>query len=42
MNKSLPLPLDIRLMNFAAALLAGVSVLLMLGSGIHWLLQHPI
>jgi cell division protein FtsQ len=41
-NKSLPLPLDIRLMNFAAALLAVVSVLLMLGSGIQWLLQHPI
>lgn len=42
MNKSLPLPLDIRLMNFSAALLAVVAVLLMLGSGIHWLLQHPV
>lgn len=42
MNTSLPLPLDIRLMNFAAGLLALVAVLLMLGGGLHWLLQHPI
>lgn len=42
MNTSLPLPLDIRLMNFAAGLLAVVAVLLMLGGGLHWLLQHPI
>ena len=42
MNTSLPMPLDIRLMNFAAGLLAVVAVLLMLGSGVQWLLQHPI
>ena len=42
MNTSLPLPLDIRLMNFAAGLLAVAAVLLMLGGGLHWLLQHPI
>lgn len=29
-------------MNFAAGLLAVVAVLLMLGGGLHWLLQHPI
>lgn len=42
MNTSLPLPLDIRLMNFAAGLLAVLAVLLMLGSGLQWLLQHPM
>jgi cell division protein FtsQ len=41
-NTSLPLPLDIRLMNFAAGLLAVLAVLLMLGSGLQWLLQHPM
>ena len=29
-------------MNFAAGLLAVAAVLLMLGGGLHWLLQHPI
>jgi cell division protein FtsQ len=37
-----PLPLDVRLMNMAAALLASVFVLLVLGGGAWWLLRHPV
>ena len=42
MNKSMPLPIDIRLMNFAATALVVVSVSLMMAGGIGWLLQHPV
>jgi cell division protein FtsQ len=36
------LPLDIRLMNIATTMSVAVVVLLMLGSGVWWLLQHPV
>jgi cell division protein FtsQ len=38
----MPLPLDIRLMNMAAALLLAVFVLLMVGGTAWWLLRHPV
>jgi cell division protein FtsQ len=42
MKKTMPLPLDIRLMNMTAAGLLVVLVLLGLGSGALWLVRHPI
>ncbi len=42
MKTAAPLPLDVRLMNMAAALLASVFVLLVLGGGAWWLLRHPV
>ncbi len=42
MNANVPLPLDIRLMNMAAAWLLAVFVLLLLGGGAWWLLRHPL
>lgn len=41
MKKSMPLPLDIRLMNMAAASLLLVFVLLLVGGVAWWLLRHP-
>ena len=41
MKASLALPLDIRLMNMAAAWLTALFVLLVLGGGAWWLLRHP-
>ena len=41
MKKSMPLPLDIRLMNMAAASLVLVFVLLLVGGVAWWLLRHP-
>jgi cell division protein FtsQ len=41
-NKAMPLPLDIRLMNITAALLTVVFVLLILSGGTWWLLRHPV
>jgi cell division protein FtsQ len=38
----MPLPLDIRLMNMAAASLLVLFVLLLLGGGAWWLLRHPV
>lgn len=40
MTKSLPLPMDVRLMNFGAAVLMLVFVLLVLGGAASWLLRH--
>ena len=42
MKSTMPLPLDIRLMNMAAALLLAVFVLLMVGGTAWWLLRHPV
>ena len=42
MNKTLSLPLDIRLMNVMATLLLVVFVLLLLVGGTWWLLRHPM
>ncbi len=42
MKKTMPLPLDIRLMNTVAAALLAVIVLLGVGSGAMWLLRHPM
>ncbi len=42
MKTAAPLPLDVRLMNMAAALLASVFVLLVLGGGAWWSLRHPV
>jgi len=39
---TMPLPLDIRLMNMAAASLLVLFVLLLLGGGAWWLLRHPV
>jgi cell division protein FtsQ len=41
MNNALPLPLDIRLMNWAAAALTAGLLLLVLAGGLVWLLRHP-
>lgn len=41
MKTTTALPLDIRLMNMAAASLTAVFVLLVLGGGAWWLLRHP-
>lgn len=42
MTNSLPLPVDVRLMNLAAALLMTVFVAMTLGAGAWWLLSHPM
>ncbi len=42
MKTTMALPLDIRLMNMAAALLRAEFVLLVLGGGAWWLLRHPV
>ncbi len=42
MSQTLPLPTDVRLMNFAAAVLGTVFLVLTLGSGAWWLLNHPM
>ena len=42
MKSTMPLPLDIRLMNMAASALLGVFVLLLLGGAAWWLLRHPV
>ena len=42
MTANLPTPMDVRLMNAAAALLAGAFVMLAVGHGIAWLLRHPV
>lgn len=41
MNKPMPLPADIRLMNMATALLVVVFVLLAVGSWAWWVIRHP-
>lgn len=41
MKKTMPLPLDIRLMNMTATSLVVLFVLLVLGGGAWWLLRHP-
>jgi cell division protein FtsQ len=41
-NKPMPLPADVRLMNMATALLVTVFVLLALGGGAWWLIRHPM
>lgn len=41
MKKSMPLPVDIKLMNMATALLVVVFVLLAMGSCAWWLIRHP-
>lgn len=41
MNASLPLPLDIRLMNATASLLISALVLVCLGAGLWWVLRQP-
>lgn len=42
MKPTMPLPLDIRLMNMAAGALLAMFVALMLGGGVWWLLRHPV
>lgn len=42
MNKPMPLPADVRLMNMATALMVTVFVLLALGGGAWWLIRHPM
>ncbi|OYU32820.1 MAG: cell division protein FtsQ [Comamonadaceae bacterium PBBC2] len=42
MKKAMPLPMDIRLMNFTANLLVVGVVLLGLGGWAWWLLRHPV
>lgn len=42
MTKTMPLPLDIRLMNMATHLLVVVFVLLAAGSSAWWMLRHPV
>ncbi len=42
MKATMPLPLDVRLMNMASASLLVVFVLLLLGGGAWWLLRHPL
>jgi len=37
-----PLPLDVRLMNMAAASLLAVFVVMLLGGGAWWLVRHPV
>lgn len=41
MKKTMPLPVDIRLMNMASALLLTVLVCLVIGGGAWWLIRHP-
>lgn len=42
MKKAMPLPMDVRLMNFTANLLVVGVVLLALGGWAWWLLRHPL
>ena len=42
MKKAMPLPMDVRLMNFTANVLLVVVVLLALGGWAWWLLRHPV
>ena len=42
MKKPMPMPMDIRLMNFTANLLVVGGVLLGLGAWAWWLLRHPV
>jgi cell division protein FtsQ len=42
MKKTAPMPIDIKLMNMASALLLVVVLSLLLGSGLWWLLRHPM
>lgn len=42
MNKTMPLPVDVRLMNITATLLSVVFVVLLLAAGAWWLLRHPV
>jgi len=42
MKKAMPLPLDVRLMNFTANVLVVGVVLLALGGWAWWLLRHPV
>jgi cell division protein FtsQ len=42
MNPTMPLPLDVRLMNMTTALLVVVLVVLGLASGAWWLIRHPM
>ena len=42
MKKTAPMPVDIRLLNIATALLLVVVLSLLLGSGAWWLLRHPM
>lgn len=42
MKLTAPLPIDIRLMNMAASMLATVAVLLCLAAGLWWGLRHPV
>jgi cell division protein FtsQ len=41
-KKAMPLPMDVRLMNFTANVLLVVVVLLALGGWAWWLLRHPV
>ena len=42
MKKTMPLPIDVRLMNLATQFLVVGVVLLALGGGALWLLRHPV
>lgn len=42
MKKTMPVPVDIRLMNMASALLLVVLVSLVIGGGAGWVLRHPV
>jgi cell division protein FtsQ len=42
MKQALPVPFDVRLMNLSASLLLAGFVLLALGAGAGWLVQHPV
>ncbi len=42
MNKTMPLPLDVRLMNMITALLVAVLVWLCVAAGVWWLIRHPM
>lgn len=42
MKTSMPLPVDVRLMNMASAFLLAVLVCMAMGGGAWWLLRHPM
>lgn len=42
MKRAEPMPFDVRLMNLSASLLLAGFVLLALGAGVGWLVQHPV
>ena len=42
MRQALPVPFDVRLMNLSASLLLAGFVLLALGAGVGWMVQHPV